>query len=54
MTYISNLINIDILEKIKFDSGIKYTQDDITRLNNAFTHQKDTGEIEEMNDDEDD
>ena len=57
MNYIRNLINMETLEKIQFDSGIKYTQDDITRLNNAFTHQKNTGQIQEMNDgngDEDD
>ena len=44
---------MEILEKLKFDARIKYKQDDITRLNNAFAHQKDTGEIQEMNDGED-
>ena len=52
MTYKGNL-NMEILEKLKFDARIKYTENDITRLNNTFTAQKNTGEIEEMNNDED-
>ena len=57
MTYKNVNLNMDTLEKLKFDARIQYTDNDITRLKDAFTHQKNTGQIQDIdcgNGDEDD